>query len=146
MSEDNIIKIITHLQNNLKPLGEVDQINDIPGVYAIALNSNDFPFFNDPKIYDDVLIKKHCNDETINYLSELFIELKGLENWDQITIKQGIDNVISGFGIGFGKVGLPLRLALTATINSPSIDLVCEIIGKEVTLLRLDNFMKRIKS
>ena len=51
-----------------------------------------------------------------------------------------------GFGIGFGKVGLPLRLALTATINSPSIDLVCEIIGKEVTLLRLDNFMKRIKS
>ena len=103
-------------------------------------------FFNDPKIYDDVLIKKHCNDETINYLSELFIELKGLENWDQITIKQGIDNVISGFGIGFGKVGLPLRLALTATVNSPSIDLVCEIIGKEVTLLRLDNFMKRIKS
>ena len=57
-----------------------------------------------------------------------------------------IDKVISDLDIGFGKIGLPLRLALTATVNSPSIDLVCEILGKEITLRRLESFLTKIKN
>ena len=63
----------------------------------------------------------------------------------QIHIKQVIDKVVSDLEIGFGKIGLPLRLALTATVNSPSIDLVCEILGKESTIRRLENFLIRIQ-
>ena len=63
----------------------------------------------------------------------------------QIHIKQVIDKVVSDLEIGFGKIGLPLRLALTATVNSPSIDLVCEILGKESTIRRLENFIIRIQ-
>ena len=54
--ENNINSIISHLQNQLKPFGEIDYINDIPGVYAIALNSNDFPFFNDPSIVEGTIL------------------------------------------------------------------------------------------
>ena len=65
MSKDNIDKIITHLQNNLKPIDEIDQINDISGIYAIALNSNDFPFFNDPKIVKGEIIYIGKSDSSI---------------------------------------------------------------------------------
>ena len=74
MSEDNIINIISHLQNNLKPIDEVDKINDIPGIYAIALNSNDFPFFNDTKLLTSdfsMLVLKFTLQIKCKYKSDL---------------------------------------------------------------------------
>ena len=68
-----------------------------------------------------------------------------MENWNQSSIKEIIDKTVAELNIGFGKVGLPLRLALTATVTSPSIDLVCEILGKETVLQRLKNFIDFIE-
>ena len=98
-------------------------------------------FFKDPQDFDQSLILKHCKKDTSNHLSLLKEKLKELKNWEQIQIKEVIDKVVSDLGIGFGKIGLPLRLALTATVNSPSIDLVCQILGKEITFRRLENFL-----
>ncbi len=108
-------------------------------------SSNADYFFKDPENYDQSLVLKHCKKDTSNHLSLLREQLKELKDWDQIHIKQIVDKVVSDLEIGFGKIGLPLRLALTATVNSPSIDLVCEILGKESTLRRLENFLIRIQ-
>tara|TARA_E500000331_G_scaffold315738_1_gene325922 strand:+ start:1459 stop:2796 length:1338 start_codon:yes stop_codon:yes gene_type:complete len=110
----------------------------------------DFPvqtdyFFNDPEVYDQILVKKHCSTETYSYLTALNNNLNTEGNWEQSRIKEVIDTVASDLDVGFGKIGLPLRLALTATTNSPSIDLVCEILGKEKTLKRLDSFLIMLK-
>lgn len=110
----------------------------------------DFPvqtdyFFNDPEVYDQILVKKHCSTETYGYLTALNNNLNAEGNWEQSRIKEVIDKVASDLDVGFGKIGLPLRLALTATTNSPSIDLVCEILGKEKTLKRLDSFLIMLK-
>ena len=103
-------------------------------------------FFKDPEEFEDTLINKHCKEGTHVYLSLLKSYLSELEKWDQISIKEVIDKAVSELDIGFGKIGLPLRLALTATVNSPSIDLVCEILGKDIVLKRLDNFLSKIQS
>ena len=103
-------------------------------------------FFKDPEDYDPSLLLKHCKEDTFNYLSLLKEQLVALEIWEQTYIKEVIDSVVSDLDIGFGKIGLPFRLALTATVNSPSIDLVCEILGKEITLRRLENFLTKIKN
>tara|TARA_B100001121_G_C18437683_1_gene502255 strand:- start:216 stop:716 length:501 start_codon:yes stop_codon:yes gene_type:complete len=103
-------------------------------------------FFKDPEEFEDTLINKHCKEGTHAYLSLLRSYLSELEKWDQISIKEVIDKSVSELDIGFGKIGLPLRLALTATVNSPSIDLVCEILGKDIVLKRLDNFLSMIQS
>ena len=103
-------------------------------------------FFNDPEIFEDTLIKKHCKEETHGYLLTFKSYLSRLETWDQISIKETIEKTIAELDIGFGKIGLPLRLALTATVNSPSIDLVCEILGKDIVLKRLENFLTIIQS
>ena len=103
-------------------------------------------FFKDPEDYDPSLLLKHCKEDTFNYLSLLKGQLESLEIWEKTYIKQIIDRVVSDLEIGFGKIGLPLRLALTATVNSPSIDLVCEILGKQITLRRLENFLTKIQN
>ena len=108
-------------------------------------SSNADYFFKDPENYDHSLVLKHSKKNTSSHLSLLKEQLKELKDWDQIHIKQVIDKVVSGLEIGFGKIGLPLRLALTATVNSPSIDLVCEILGKESTIRRLENFLIKIQ-
>ena len=64
----------------------------------------------------------------------------------QAYIKEVIDRVVLDLEIGFGKIGLPLRLALTSRVNSPSIDLICEILGKEIALGRLENFLTKIQN
>ena len=102
-------------------------------------------FFKDPENYDQSLVFNHCKIDTSNHLSLLKEQLKELKNWEQIHIKQVIDKVVSDLEIGFGKIGLPLRLALTAAVNSPSIDLVCEILGKESTIRRLENFLIKMQ-
>ena len=91
-------------------------------------------------------MNKHIKAETFHTLSLLLEELRNTEEWTASNIKEAIDNIVNELSIGFAKIGLPLRLALTATVNSPSIDIVCEVLKKEVTIRRLESFLNRIKS
>jgi glutamyl-tRNA synthetase len=45
--------------------------------------------------------------------------------------------------VGFGKIGQPLRVALLGKLGGPSLDVVMAVIGKEETLLRVENLLKR---
>ena len=102
-------------------------------------------FFEDPKEFDAKLVQKHINDESHSYLEILKSNLTKLDEWHASSIKAELDRTVEELSVGFGKVGLPLRLALTATVNSPSIDAVCDILGKNTTLKRLDLFLNEIK-
>ncbi len=44
---------------------------------------------------------------------------------------------MSEMEIGFGKIGMPLRVALLGKMGGPNIDVIMEIIAKEETLLRI---------
>ena len=46
--------------------------------------------------------------------------------------------------IGFATIGLPLRLSLTGSLNSPSIDRICELLGKEEVIERVDFAIKNL--
>jgi glutamyl-tRNA synthetase len=124
-------------------------INVIEAIRDRCSSLNDFTensiyFFNDPAEYDKKLVKKHCNDNTYENLKFLEKSLIELVDWNQETVKEIIDQTVSQLSVGFGKIGLPLRLALTGTVNSPSIDLVCSILGKETALKRLNTFLVEI--
>ena len=107
---------------------------------------NSVYFFKDPTDYDEGLIKKHCKENTPDNLKLLSGYLIDCKDWNQISIKEITDQTVSELDVGFGKIGLPLRLALTGSTNSPSIDLVCDILGKETTLKRLDSFLSKLKN
>ena len=107
---------------------------------------NSLYFYNDPTEYDDQLISKHCSENTSDHMTLLESSMTSLEDWNQVSLKEVIDETVASLSVGFGKIGLPLRLALTGTVNSPSIDVVCSILGKEVTLRRLNSFLTGIKN
>ena len=53
---------------------------------------------------------------------------------------------VNTLNVGFGKVGQPLRLAVTGHGKSPSIDVTLELLGKEKTISRLDQAISFIKN
>ena len=146
MSIDQLMEVVPHKDFD----GSEYSKTILEMIRERCLTLNDFSinadyFFRDPEDYDQSLVLKQCKKETPNHLSLLKEQLTELNNWEQIYIKEVIDKVISDLEIGFGKIGLPFRLALTSRVNSPSIDLVCEILGKETTLRRLENFLIRLQ-
>ena len=147
MSIDHLIEVISRKDFD----GSEYSKSVIKAVRGRCSTINEFSenteyFFKDPEDYDSSLLLKHCKADTYSQLSLLKDRLKELKNWEQSNIKEVIDKVISDLEIGFGKIGLPLRLALTATVNSPSIDLLCKILGKEITFRRLENFLTKIQN
>ena len=102
-------------------------------------------FFEDPHEFDGALIDKHITEDTFQYLDMLLKRFQKIDEWKSENIKEAIEVVVKEHSIGFAKIGLPLRLALTATVNSPSIDLICAILGQDVTQRRLDSFLAKIK-
>ena len=146
MSEDELIETLNHKNFNDSKYSKsvMHAVRDRCATLNDFFVHSDY-FFEDPKVYDEILVSKHCKKETFSHLLLLRSKLDELENWEQSSIKDAIDNVVSELDVGFGKIGLPLRLALTASVNSPSIDLVCNILGKEVSLNRLDSFLNKTK-
>ena len=46
--------------------------------------------------------------------------------------------------VGFGKVGMPVRLAVTGVLPSPYLDLVIYLVGEEVCLRLFDKALEYI--
>jgi glutamyl-tRNA synthetase len=58
--------------------------------------------------------------------------------WEASAIHAAIDAVAADNGIKFGKLGQPLRVAVTGGSVSPPIDITVELVGKDRTLKRID--------
>jgi glutamyl-tRNA synthetase len=50
-----------------------------------------------------------------------------------------MESLVAEMEIGFGKIGMPLRVALLGEMSGPGLDSVMAIIGKEETLARINN-------
>jgi len=80
----------------------------------------------------------------LDLLSSLQDRLIDLTDWKSEIIKEEINAFVNEQEIGFAKIGLPLRLSLTGSLNSPSIDRVCELLGKEEVIERVDFAIKNL--
>ena len=95
-------------------------------------------FFKEFKDYDQAAVNKTINTQSLEILSSLKEKFQSLDEWQASNIQSLIQEVIDTAGVGFGKAGLPLRLALTGTTNSPSIDQTAELLGKKVVVSRIE--------
>jgi len=95
-------------------------------------------FFEAPSTYDEKAAKKALKDDTNNILKTV-IEL--VDNTEDFTIEQLQTNIkgwITNNGIGFGKVMMPLRLALVGALQGPDVFDIMYLIGKTETLKRIE--------
>lgn len=88
--------------------------------------------------WDDKAVAKHLkNDSAPAVLAEAKTLLAGVE-WMPEPIHQVVEQVAAKLGLGMGKIAQPLRVAMTGTQVSPSIDHTIYLAGREEALKRID--------
>jgi len=55
-----------------------------------------------------------------------------------------MEAVVAEMEIGFGKIGMPLRLALVGKLSGPGVDTIMAAIGREETLARIETFVAQL--
>jgi len=95
-------------------------------------------FYEDFDEYDAKAAKKQFKPAAKEILQELKQSYSMIEDWTADNIHKVVEDTVAKCEVGFGKVGQPLRLAVTGHGKSSSIDVTLEMLGKEKTLARLD--------
>ncbi|MFK2905219.1 glutamate--tRNA ligase [Dyella ginsengisoli] len=93
--------------------------------------------------WDEKAVAKHLkNDSAVAVLSEARVLLAGCE-WKPEPIHAVIEQVAAKLELGMGKIAQPLRVAMTGTQVSPSIDHTIYLAGRDVALQRIDDALAR---
>ena len=84
---------------------------------------------------------KPLNEEARQRLYRLFTRLSDLAAWTEEALASELKNFAEAEEVGFGKVGQPLRAALTGGAPAPDLSLVMVFLGREETLDRIEDQM-----
>ena len=108
------------------------------------LDMGDF-FFKDPDSYDEKALKKwkdNSGDLVKQYRES--IETLDEDEFEAATLKSHLENVIEQNDVGFGKLMMPLRIAVTGQGFGPDLFSSMELLGKETVLRRLDTALEEL--
>ena len=98
-------------------------------------------FFEAPKTYDEKALKKAYKDDTKIILEEVIGLISSVEDFTAENLQSQIKNWITHQGIGFGKVMMPLRLALVGELKGPDVFDIIFMIGKDESVKRIKDFI-----
>ena len=93
--------------------------------------------YEDFEEIDAAAAKKHLRPVILQPLMDVAQRFQALETWTEDGISSAIENCAAGHGITLGKLGQPLRVAVTGGPVSPPIDVTLALVGRERTLARL---------
>jgi glutamyl-tRNA synthetase len=94
---------------------------------------------------DAAAAKKHLRPVILGPLKDLTMRLRALSAWSGERIRGAIETAATDHGIAMGKLGQPLRVAVTGGPVSPPIDVTLALVGRERTLARLDRAIDLIE-
>ena len=127
-------EILTSFINAYK--NRANTINDL----VVSCNS----LFSDEIKYDQAAADKFLKKEILAPLGDVSGVLKGCD-WNQESISGALKSVCEKHEIGFGKIGQPIRIAVTGGTQSPSIDQTLILLDQESVVDRIEAAIKYIK-
>jgi glutamyl-tRNA synthetase len=95
-------------------------------------------YYKDFKEFDAKAAKKHLRPVAKEALQRVKNKLNALDNWQADAIQTCVNDTAEELEIGMGKVGMPLRVAVTGGGMSPAIDLTLCWVGRERCMARID--------
>lgn len=103
-------------------------------------------FYKDFERFDEGAAKKQLRAVAREPLELVKQKIASLENdqWQQQSLHDIIHATADELGVKMGKVGMPLRVAVTGGQPSPSLDLTVHLVGKERTVKRIDMALEYI--
>ena len=84
-------------------------------------------------------IKEQYYNPEIKPVMESLISKFSNISWDQKTIQDEIKGVAASYNMKFPKIAMPLRVMVTGETQTPSINLVLELLGSKETIERMRN-------
>lgn len=100
--------------------------------------------YEDFSEFDEAAAKKHLRGVAKAPLEAVKAKLSQLTDWTTEAIHQAIESTAADLEIGMGKIGMPLRVAVTGSGQSPAIDAVVQLIGPSRALARIDQALQYI--
>lgn len=95
-------------------------------------------FYSTPASYDEKAVNKVWKEDAKDLLTEFSEKLKGISTFDSHSIHEEIKTFVAEKEIGFGKLMMPVRLAMVGSLQGPDVPVIMELIGKEEVLNRLN--------
>jgi glutamyl-tRNA synthetase len=90
--------------------------------------------------------KKHLRPVIQDALQDARDRFAALSDWTSDAVANAIEECAAAKEIKMGKIGQPIRVAVTGGSVSPPIDITLALIGQERTLTRLDSALEFISA
>ena len=103
-------------------------------------------FYRDFDDYEAASARRHLRPVSLKPLADLRTALASLVAWSAPEISAAVEDTAANAGIGLGKLGQPLRVAVTGRGVSPPFDVTLALVGRDRTLARLDRALDFIRT
>lgn len=103
-------------------------------------------FYRDAVELDEKAAKKQLRPVALPVLETVLGKLTAEAQWQAPVLKSSLESIAEEMEIGFGKIGQPLRVAITGSSASPDIGDTLELIGKERSLARIGSAIEYVKA
>ena len=150
--EQVLAELMWHLERaGLQPAAGPDPA-DLLDVQAerfetlVELVDQSRPFYADFAAFEPAAAKKHLRPVAMEPLQALRDRLQALETWAPDQLQGAIQDTADALGVGFGKIGMPLRVALMGHGQSPAINQTLWLVGRERSLARIGRALDFIAS
>jgi glutamyl-tRNA synthetase len=97
-----------------------------------------------PEGYDEKSVKKAFKGEAKEILTRFKVKLTQSMPQDKEAYHEALQSFVSEEEIGFGKIGMPLRVALLGSMTGSGLDEIMAIIGVEESIHRIDKALASI--
>ena len=101
-------------------------------------------FFITPENYNEKASLKAFKPETPEILRAVIEILSSAEDFSEANISEKVKSWVVSKELGFGKVMMPLRLALVGEMKGPDVFDIAAVLGKKEVLVRIENAIKKI--
>lgn len=103
-------------------------------------------FYREITEYDDKAVRKFMQAPGPEVLAQVRAQLAGLDAWEAQPIHGVVKAVAEAAEVGMGKVAQPIRIAVSGGAVSPPIDETLAVLGREMTLSRIDAALVQFSS
>jgi glutamyl-tRNA synthetase len=124
---EDVIRVQADRVDNLKELASISRY-----------------FYEDFTEFDAGAAKKHLRPVAKENLQAVQAKLESLAVWDATSIQQAINDTAAELDVGMGKIGMPLRVAVTGAGNSPALDATLALLTKAQVVQRINKAVEFI--
>ena len=100
-------------------------------------------FFKAPENFAEAALKKAWKEHSKDLMIQLISELEAADDTSVDTLQAAVKGWITKNEIGFGKIMMPLRVALVGALEGVDVFDIIYLIGKTETIKRIQSLIDR---